>query len=149
MSNLKARLLVVDDEERVCRNLSIIFAALGYAIRTAPNGFSALYAITNETPDVILSDLHMPGMSGAEFLSIVRRRFPSIRVIAMSSACSGVDLSPLVAADAFYQKGTHPSFLLRIVEDMTRSGQSPVTLRPRQLTPIVVPTNGHNPSGET
>jgi CheY-like chemotaxis protein len=36
----------------------------------------------------------MPGMSGFELLSVVRRRFPSIRVIAMSSAFSGVDLPP-------------------------------------------------------
>ncbi|MGA8162717.1 MAG: response regulator, partial [Acidobacteriaceae bacterium] len=84
MLNQKARLLVVDDEALVCRNMSIIFTALGYATRTAPNGFSALNAIRDEIPDIILSDLFMPGMSGFELLSVVRRRFPSIRVVAMS-----------------------------------------------------------------
>ena len=58
-----------------------------------------------EVPDVILSDLNMPGMSGFEFLSVVRRRFPTVKVIAMSSAFAVDDIPPGVAADAFYQKG--------------------------------------------
>jgi CheY-like chemotaxis protein len=56
-------------------------------------------------PDILLSDLNMPGMSGFELLSIVRRRFPSTRVIAMSGAFTGDQVPPGVAADAFYAKG--------------------------------------------
>jgi CheY-like chemotaxis protein len=77
---------------RAC--LSEIFIESGYAVRIASDGFSALAEIREEIPDLILSDLNMPGMSGFELLSVVRRRFPSIRVIAMSSAFSGVDLPP-------------------------------------------------------
>jgi CheY-like chemotaxis protein len=148
MSNPKARLLVVDDEALVCRNLSIIFAALGYATRAALSGFSALEAIRKEIPDIILSDLNMPGMSGFELLSVVRRRFPSIRVVAMSGAFSGKKVPPGIAADAFYEKGTGPTVLLRTVEAMMRS--LPLTeARPlRSPAPIWIPTNGHDPSGE-
>jgi CheY-like chemotaxis protein len=139
----------VDDEALVRTCLSDLFSRYGYSVRNASDGFSALAAIREEIPDLILSDLNMPGMSGFELLSIVRRRVPSIRVVAMSSAYGGVDPPQGVAADAFYQKGTHPTHLLRIVEDITRSGQSLVTRRPRKLAPIWVPTNGHNASGET
>ena len=149
MSHIKPSLLVVDDESLVRTCLSEILSGAGYAVQIASDGFSALAAIREDIPDLILSDLNMPGMSGFEFLSIVRRRFPSIRVIAMSSAFSGVDLPKGVAADAFYQKGTHPTFMLRVVEDMIRPGQSLVTRRLRHLAPIWVPTNGHNASGET
>ena len=149
MSYIKPSLLVVDDESLVRTCLSEILSGAGYAVQIASDGFSALAAIREDIPDLILSDLNMPGMSGFEFLSIVRRRFPSIRVIAMSSAFSGVDLPKGVAADAFYQKGTHPTFMLRVVEDMIRPGQSLVTRRLRHLAPIWVPTNGHNASGET
>jgi len=65
----------------------------------------------------------------------------------MSTAFPGVDLPLGVAADAFYQKGTHPTFLLRIVEDITRPGQSLVSRRPRILAPIWIPSNGHNAAG--
>jgi CheY-like chemotaxis protein len=120
MPNLKARLLVVDDDALICRNMSTIFTVLGYATRTAPNGFSALNAIREEIPDIILSDLNMPGMSGFELLSVVRRRFPSIRVIAMSGAFEGTSVPPGVAADAYYEKGCHrPHLLLGAVEAMT------------------------------
>ena len=52
----------------------------------AEDGFSALAEIRKEVPDILLSDLNMPRMSGFELLSVVRRRFPSIRTIAMSGA---------------------------------------------------------------
>jgi CheY-like chemotaxis protein len=71
-----------------------------------------------EVPDVILSDLNMPGMSGFEFLSVVRRRFPTIKVIAMSSAFAVNDIPLGVAADAFYQKGSDLGSLLQIMEGM-------------------------------
>jgi len=120
----------------------------GYTVRIASDGFSALVEIREEIPDLILSDLNMPGMSGFELLSVVRRRFPSIRVVAMSSAYSGADLPLGVAADAFYEKGTSPASLLRMLEDITPSVQSRLVLRPRLLAPIWIPTNGHNTSGD-
>lgn len=150
MPNPTARLLVVDDDALICRNMSIIFAALGYAIRTASNGFSALAAIRSEIPDIILSDLFMPGMSGFELLSVVRRRFPSIRVVAMSGEFAGTTVPAGVAADAFYEKGCHrPHLLLGAVETMTHA-QNPQAARLslRSDAPIWIPTNGHDPSGE-
>ncbi|MFZ0633284.1 MAG: response regulator [Acidobacteriaceae bacterium] len=150
MLNQKARLLVVDDEALVCRNMSIIFTALGYATRTAPNGFSALNAIRDEIPDIILSDLFMPGMSGFELLSVVRRRFPSIRVVAMSGEFGGTTLPAGVAADAFYEKGCHrPHLLLEAVEAMMRPEKSRAArFSLRSDAPIWIPTNGHDPAGE-
>ena len=148
MPNLKASLLVVDDEPAIRKTLSVLLSALGYAVRVAPNGFSALDAMRDEIPDLLLCDLYMPGMSGFELLSVVRRRFPSIRVIAMSGAFSGMAVPPGVAADAFYEKGKRPSTLLRIVQTMMRPPRSLVIHPPRSNAPIWIPTNGHNTSGE-
>jgi CheY-like chemotaxis protein len=150
MPNPKAKLLVVDDEAVVRKNLSIIFTALSYATRTAPDGFSALHAIREEIPDIILSDLNMPDMSGFELLSVVRRRFPTIRVVAMSAEFEGTSVPPGVAADAFYEKGCHrPHLLLGAVEAMKRPRKSQtVRFALRSDAPIWIPTNGHDPSGE-
>lgn len=77
----------------------------GFRVREAEDGFGALAEIKTETPDVLISDLDMPAMSGFELLSIVRRCFPAIGVIAMSGAYSGEAVPEGVAADAFYAKG--------------------------------------------
>ena len=86
-------------------------------MRTAADGLSALAQIQREVPDILVSDLHMPGMSGFELLSMVRRQFPSIRAIAMS-AFSADEIPSDVAADAFFQKGRGFGDLLMILESL-------------------------------
>lgn len=148
MSTLRASLLIVDDQALIRTCLSELFTEHGYKVRSAPDGFSALAEIRNGIPDLIVSDLNMPGMSGFELLSVVRRRFPSIPVIAMSSDFSGVELPLGVAADAFYAKGVDPVSLLQMVEDITHPKKSHLINQPRLLAPIWIPTNGHDPAGE-
>jgi hypothetical protein len=55
----------------------------------------------------------MPEMSGFELLSIVRRQFPTISLVAMSGAFSGTQIPCGVTADAFYEKGNGVAVLLR------------------------------------
>jgi CheY-like chemotaxis protein len=105
MPNAKTKVLVVDDDDALRLALSQMLDEFGYRVRSAEDGFAALLQIREETPDVIISDLNMPAMSGFEFLSVVRRRFPDIRVIAMSAAFSGDGAPPGMAADDFYAKG--------------------------------------------
>src|ERR1700739_209724 len=143
----KIKFLIVDDEVPILMLLSRIFAECGYSVRSAVDGFSALLEIRQGIPDIILSDLNMPGMSGFEFLSVVRRRFPEVRVIAMSGTLSGGIVPPGVVADAFYEKGTRLNSLLQIMQDLTYIEQR-FFQRPRTLAPIWIPKNGHDPSGE-
>jgi CheY-like chemotaxis protein len=125
-----ANLLIVDDDAALRTSLSAILATFGHHVRSAADGFSALAELRQGIPDVIVSDLNMPGMSGFEFLSVVRRRFPTIHVIAMSSTgvAGGVPLG--VAADAFYQKGSSLGSLLQIVEAMTSTEQQQTSRTP-------------------
>ena len=71
----QAKLLIADDEAPVRTVLSAALEEFGYEVRTAEDGFSALAEIRLEVPDLLISDLHMPRMSGFELLSVVRRRF--------------------------------------------------------------------------
>lgn len=148
MPDTKINLLVVDDEAPTRLALSNIFTRLGYQVRTAEDGFSALAEIRREVPEIILSDLNMPGMSGFELLSVVRHRFPAIRVIAMSGAFSGDSVQPGVAADAFYEKASGLGSLLRIVEIMAHPERESTPSHPRTLAPAWIPKNGHDPNGE-
>ena len=54
----------------------------GYEVGIAKDGFAALALMRGALPDLIVSDLKMPNMSGFEFLSIARRRFLQIPTIA-------------------------------------------------------------------
>lgn len=132
MLSAKVKLLVVDDEIAIRTSLSQIFVDHQYAVRTAEDGLSALLDIQDVVPDVLLSDLNMPIMSGFDLLVEVRRRFPAIRVIAMSGAFSGVEIPNGVAADAFYEKGTSIASLLGIMTTIImRSPREAVPLRLR------------------
>jgi CheY-like chemotaxis protein/ribosomal protein S27E len=115
MSEPRARILIVDDKSGVRTTVSDVLCEIGFHVRTAKDGYSALREIRRETPDILLSDLHMPGMSGFELLSVVRRRFPSILVIAMSGAFAGDEVPSGVPADGFFQKGCSTGALLQIL----------------------------------
>jgi CheY-like chemotaxis protein len=146
MPSKKAKLLIVEDESSLRSSLAMIFATFGFDVRSAEDGFSGLRQIRNEMPDILLSDLNMPGMSGFELLSVVRRRFPAIQVIAMSGAFSGSTIPPGIAADAFYQKGGSPSTLLGIVTGMANNERASVR-HSASAAPIWIPRNGHGPRG--
>jgi CheY-like chemotaxis protein len=141
MPDTAVNLLVVDDDAALRKSLSHIFAAFGHHVRCAADGFSALSELRVEVPDIILSDLNMPGMSGFEFLSVVRRRFPTVKVIAMSSAFAVGDIPLGVAADAFYQKGSNLGSLLQIMEGMTITKQPPSLTHSSGPAPIWVEWN--------
>jgi DNA-binding NtrC family response regulator len=139
MRHTEAGFFIVDDEPSIRMSLSHVLAEMGYRVRTAEDGFSALAELREEIPDILLSDLNMPGMSGFELLLEVRRLFPSIQTIAMSGAFSGDEVPSGVAADAFYQKGCGVASLLKIVESLPRSrrvqSNDPATLARISIQP--------------
>ncbi len=67
-----ARILIVDDEQDTCANLSDILTDLGYEVDTANDGFAALDLVKKRAYDVALLDLRMPGMDGLELYRRMR-----------------------------------------------------------------------------
>ena len=111
--------LVVDDDTGVRQTLTLLLAAAGYKTSAAQNGFEALQIIKREAPRLLLCDLDMPDMCGREFLTIVRRRFPQIAVIAMSGSFDADPVLEGVMADAFYIKGQKkPSELFQTAAEL-------------------------------
>lgn len=97
----------------------------GCNVRTAEDGFEALKLLRRIIPDVIISDLRMPSMSGFELLAIVRRRFPHIPVIAISGEFVLDGSPPGLLVDVFLQKGGYtPEELFRSIKDLVE--QSPI-----------------------
>lgn len=126
-------MLVVDDNPMLVSVLSEIFHECGHNVRIALDGLVALAEIRRKVPDILLSDLAMPGMSGYELLSVVRRQFPGIRVIAMSGTHSGDGVPAGVSADAFYSKGeSSVAHLLEVVRTLWREEAT----APRSSAPL-------------
>jgi CheY-like chemotaxis protein len=148
MPETPAKLLVVDDESSIRTSLSLVLTEIGYRVRVAGDGFAALVELRKEIPDILISDLNMPGMSGFELLSVVRRRFPMIRTIAMSGAFCGNEAPSGVAADAFYQKGSSFGSLLRIMESL-RGLERTLTSQPPVPSTIWIQSSEQAISGST
>jgi CheY-like chemotaxis protein len=121
MPRTKEEILIVDDTPSIRTSMSLVLSEIGYRVRTAEDGFSALREIRRSMPQIVLSDLNMPGMSGFELLSVIRQRFPAIRTIAMSGAFSGVEVPSGVAADAFFQKGRSLDALLQVIDTLAQA----------------------------
>ena len=147
MFHSQARLLIVDDEQPIRELMSQSLLDIGYNVRCAENGFEGLRKIRNGMPDILISDLNMPNMSGYEFLSVVRRRFPAIAVIAMSGAFTGDEVPFGVAADAFYPKSTNIGALLKVMQSLPP--QESIQPSHQRTTPTLwIQPNGSDAAGE-
>lgn len=113
-------ILIVEDDATIRMLLCEILALQPVTIRAASDGQSALQMINDAPPDILVSDLHMPGMSGFELLALVRQVYPQIHLIATSGAYCGPDVPPGVAADAFYEKTSGIRNLIALVEHGTQ-----------------------------
>jgi putative nucleotidyltransferase with HDIG domain len=82
---MEDRILIVDDEELICRLLAQRLTSEGYACVTANNGREALSHFYKDTFSLIISDIRMPEMDGIEFLKRVKDLNPNMMVIMVTA----------------------------------------------------------------
>jgi len=141
VANFHYRLLVIDDEPLNRELLASSLSAAGYEVEVAKDGFAALAQMHGALPDLIISDLKMPNMSGFEFLSIVRRRFPQIPTIAVSGEFHP-PIEPLgVIADAFLSKPFSLEELQAKIAGLLRDSPPRPAMK-KDRAPVWVPRNG-------
>lgn len=143
----RRQILVVDDNPGVREILAMLLMRAGYDVAVAEDGIAALSQLRKILPDVVVSDLEMPRMSGFELLSVVRRRFPQILTVAMSGAYSEHGMPAWIAADGFYAKGGQPKNLLREIEQLIISTPGSRGAHRQAIVPAWVPRNGNDSSG--
>lgn len=145
MQKKQIRILVAEDDASVLQTVSMLLEDQGYTVTTAADGFDALLHLQEQVPDLILSDLNMPAMSGFELLSVVRRRFPQIVAVATSGAYAAGSVPSGVIADAFYAKGREDSSnLLEIIAAALKRG--PIE-HDKKTAPVWIPRNGKDHNG--
>ena len=78
-------ILVVDDESAILVSLGILFKNEGFEVATAQGGKAGLAALEQRPPDVLLTDIRMPGLSGMDLLAAARQQAPEMPVILMTA----------------------------------------------------------------
>lgn len=143
-STFRYRILIVDDEPSLRQLGKMLLEAQGYEVQCAEDGFEGLAALKQSLPDIIISDLRMPNMNGFEFLSVVRRRFPSIPVVVISGEFSGLSVPESVLADAFFPKGGYKvkELFEKIVDLLHELPTRPKAGRPNQAAVWVTNDKG-------
>lgn len=115
------RLLLVDDEPRVLRGLERSLYALSedWEIGTAEGGEQALKAMADSPYDIVVSDMLMPGMTGAELLNEVMRLYPqTIRLVLSGHANNDLLMKCMGAVHQYLSKPCEPVVLLSTLEQV-------------------------------
>ena len=120
------KILLVDDSKTELHHLSELLGKRGFEVRTAENGEDAMKRLGEETPDLILMDVVMPGQNGFQLTRAITRdpRFVDVPVIMLSSKDGLFDKARgrMVGSEDYLTKPFTKEQLLRAVEQHRRDG---------------------------
>jgi two-component system nitrogen regulation response regulator NtrX len=115
------RILIVDDDAQIRTLLRTVLEAEGYAVRHASDGTEAARLMADEAPDLVITDIFMPGADGFEVLAVIRKSYPDIPVIAVSGSeitphVDFLDLAGRLGAYSILHKPFRPQELIGAVK---------------------------------
>jgi len=96
-------ILVIEDDPIMREALTDWLRAAGYGVRTAADGSAGLAAVKLAVPALVVTDIHMPGTSGAAIISELKRDYPQVAIIAISGLFNsghGLDAEAALALGA-------------------------------------------------
>lgn len=104
-----ALILLIDDDEFYCRIMERELSDARFTVVTVPTGTEGVARYRELSPDLVLTDMHMPEMDGAEVIRAIRAINPNARIIAVSGASSFYSMDYFriakeVGADAVVRK---------------------------------------------
>jgi DNA-binding response OmpR family regulator len=112
----RPRVVVVDDEKVIANTLAIILNNAGFEARAAFCGEEAIELTKNFSPDLLIADVIMPGMSGVEAAMIVRNRLPNGKILLFSGQAATLDVLDTARSQGYefeiLAKPFHPTDLL-------------------------------------
>ena len=112
----KRRVIVVDDEETIATTLAIILNQAGFEARAVFSGEQVVQLLDSFEPEMLITDVIMPGMTGIEVAIAVRNRLPDCKILLFSGQAATADLleqaKTLGHEFEIVAKPIHPSDLL-------------------------------------
>jgi CheY-like chemotaxis protein len=114
--------LICDDDDQVRRLIAVILGSQGHDLRGAAHGQEALDELARSAPDLVILDVHMPGIDGLSILKTIRGHpaLTATRVLLLSGAAEALDArwSEQVGADAHLPKPFELSVLQETVKSL-------------------------------
>jgi CheY-like chemotaxis protein len=130
------RLLCVDDDSGFRHFYETLLGSYGYDVTLAANGRQALKLFLSHKIDAVVTDFEMPGMTGTELATRLKRLRPDLPVLLVSGSKSVVDTPPNTV-DASVAKDVPVTNLIHQVETMLAKRFSrPPALRPGRFIPL-------------
>jgi CheY-like chemotaxis protein len=116
------RILVVDDEQLIADTLVRILNLSGFSAQAAYSGDAALATLATVCPDIVLTDVSMPGRNGIETGHLIRRQCPRTRIVLFSGQAHIDDLLDRSRGDGqsfeLWPKPIHPRELVRRLREL-------------------------------
>ncbi len=116
------RIMIVDDDKGALTLIGIMLDRGGFQVVSAQNGYQALDKLDQETPDLIILDLMMPGMDGIELCKVIRERTETARtpilILSTKSDAQSVIQSMEAGATDYLPKPIFHNDLVSKVRDM-------------------------------
>lgn len=122
------RVLVVEDEESMRTFLQSALETLGYSVDVAANAEEALARMGSHPPDLVLTDLVMPGLSGAELAERIGRDFPGLPVLLISGYTAQEPLTEQALEFRFLPKPFTITELANKVREALEAARRPLTV---------------------
>jgi DNA-binding NtrC family response regulator len=122
-SNEKRRIFVVDDEQVIAWSLAMILHQQGFEAKSFTEPLAALMAARSEAPELLISDVVMPQLSGIELAIQLREFCPDCKVLLFSGQAATANLLDAARERGYdfeiLAKPVHPEDLLRKIQSVT------------------------------
>jgi CheY-like chemotaxis protein len=138
-SNSVARVFVVDDEPVIAATLATILRMNGFSARFFTDPVEALAAARLDAPDLLVSDVAMPGLTGIDLAIQIKAQYPDCKILLFSRQATTQDLLEDARSQGhnfqLLQKPVHPSVMLSMIGELatenslasSRNSPKPVT----------------------
>jgi len=134
MEDKKAKILVVDDEPEIVDTMKHFLSTKGYSVSGALSGEEALAILEKERADLILMDMMMPGIKGAEAVRIIRDKYPLVKIMVITGYPEeGSNLARDIVLDGMFTKPVEiHEFYNKLVDVLRDDKIIPPTAQPKQ-----------------
>jgi DNA-binding NarL/FixJ family response regulator len=125
--NHKVRVLIVDDQQSAREGLQMVLTLSPQleVVGLASSGQEAVELLAEHRPDVLVMDMQMPAMDGLQATKLIKKRWPAVKIIALTMYADYRSRALAAGADAFLLKGTPSQKLVHTILGLAKNEAKP------------------------